>query len=118
MIGFDYRRWVPVALVMAASLALPLIAKQAAMAQQTLREAEVRHAMARGEAAELVGVDSKLDAFREYQEAVAGALDRANEQGLSPGDWVAGKVDIRQRDLSRREAAGFLSGAGRLPAVV
>jgi len=110
---FKIPRWWIHGLVLAALVALPAAARQASDSWHQLVVSKHQWSESQVQADKLAHLRIEMAEFERYQGQLDALMQRARASALAPLDWEERSVDVRRRELTRREAAGFLSGAGR-----
>jgi len=110
----NYRGWM-FGVALAALCMLPVAVREAAVTWYEYVIAKQQWADARAQAGTLSKLRKSLGVFKQYEADVHNLILQAKESHFTPLDWEKRQVDVRQRELTRQEVAGFLAGAGRGP---
>jgi len=108
------RRWVFGAALLA-FIILPVAVREAAISWHQYVKASGQWADARKQAETATRLRQQLIEFKAYEHKVDVMMRSAGKSKWLRTDWEKRRVDVRGRELARREVAGFLAGAGRGP---
>lgn len=109
------QRTILIIVILATAALLPVATYRAKNAHDSMEKVQQDLVRARKEATELARMQAEVEKYERFQENARAVQTRASSHGLTRDNWSTHQIDVPPRQLSRRDAIAFISGAVNKP---